>query len=214
MNAIARTLRSTAVRRLPGASLLLAVLAVAIWLVPPAGLVLEYERTAIASGQVWRIVTCHFTHWSLNHLFWDTAALVVLGALCEADNRLRLLGCLAASAIVIPLAVWILFPDMQTYRGLSALDSAIFILLAVDIIAQCARRGEWRWVAGAGMVLAGFAAKIGYETVTGSTVFVDSVGANMVPIPLVHVLGAVVGMLAALVPPLRPAAAPCREAVG
>ena len=62
--------------RLPGVSLLLALSALAVALIPTLAGRLQYERPALAAGELWRLLTCHFTHWSAEHLAWD--ALVFL----------------------------------------------------------------------------------------------------------------------------------------
>ena len=181
-----------------GASPLLALAAFFTWALPHLAQQLQFHRTAIAGGELWRILTCHWTHCSFDHLFWDAGALLVLGILCEANSRWRFLVCLGASTLLIPAAVWIACPGIETYRGLSGIDSALFTLLAVQIIREGIRDRRSNVVALAGLVLAGFVAKILFETVTGSTIFVDSTAAGMVPIPLVHVVGGVVGLVAGL----------------
>ena len=42
-------------------------------------------------------------------------------------------------------------------------------------------------------MLAGLIAKITYETVTGMTIFVSNNHAGMVPVPLAHLVGGIVG---------------------
>lgn len=38
-----------------------------------AGELLQYDRQAIADGQLWRVVTGHLVHIGLEHLAWDAA---------------------------------------------------------------------------------------------------------------------------------------------
>ncbi|MDY0168688.1 MAG: rhombosortase [Thermoguttaceae bacterium] len=167
--------------------------AVLIHLSPVAGELLQYERAAIANGQIWRIVTCHLTHWSPDHLFWDVAVFACLAAVCLAESRRATWICLAVSAAAIPAAVWVLMPDMPTYRGLSGLDSALFALLTAMLIRRGAAGGNWRPAAVAGGLAAAFVGKTLFELLTGSTMFVDSGTALMVPVPLAHIIGAMVG---------------------
>ncbi len=169
----------------------LAALLVYVW--PGAGELLQYDRAAIAEGQFWRVATCHLTHWSADHLFWDAVTFVALAAICWAESRRATLACLTVSAAAIPAAVWLLMPDMPTYRGLSGLDSALFALLAAMLIRRGAADRDWRPAALAGGLATAFALKTAFELVTGATMFVDSTAAAMVPIPLAHVVGAVVG---------------------
>ena len=53
---------------------------------------------------------------------------------------------------------------------------------------------SWVWVTAALAVLAEFAANLAYELTSGATLFVDSGAAAFVPVPLVHLIGAVVGL--------------------
>jgi len=176
----------------------LAAVAVALALVPGAGSRLEYDRAAIAGGEAWRLLTGHWVHWSGEHLFWDLLAFGVLGVLCERRGRARFLGCLAGATLAVSLGLDGLLPGMAHYRGLSGLDSALFVLLAVRLWRERAgAAGAW-WAAGA---LAAFLGKVGYESLTGAAVFVH---AGVTAVPLAHLAGGAAGLVAALVgrPPL------------
>ncbi|GMU24687.1 MAG: hypothetical protein AMXMBFR13_47600 [Phycisphaerae bacterium] len=77
-----------------------------IWFSPAATAALQYERTGLAAGELWRIVSCHLTHFSLEHLFWDVIMFAAVGALCERRSPRRFLACLAGAGVVIPAAAW------------------------------------------------------------------------------------------------------------
>lgn len=158
---------------------------------------LEYDRGRIAAGEVWRVVTCHWTHWSADHLLWDLGAFVVLTALCWRLGRARTLAAIAAAALLIPLALWLVTPDLARYRGLSGLDSALFVLLAAGLLRREAVAGRRRTVKLAAGLLAVFAAKVLFEAATGTTLFVDA-SAAFVPVPLAHLVGGVCGAAAAI----------------
>ena len=154
-------------------TLSLTLLAIAAALLP--GSALELQR----GGAPWRIVTCHFTHFTFEQLAWDALVLLALGIACEKRAGFR--ATLLASAIVVPLAVLAFAPDVSTYRGLSGIDSALFALLLMS---------EWRrsWP-----IAVAFVAKIVIEMTTGSTLFVS--GAAFAPVPIAHVAGAVCGVV-------------------
>ena len=165
-----------------------------------AQLALQFDRTAIGEGQVWRIVTGHLVHWSTNHFLWDAVMFGVLGAVCERADRRRYVACLLGSAVVISAAIAGLLPDTILYRGLSGVDSALFILASVVWL-----RGAWRdrnlaFATVVVIALAGFIGKLVYEVTTGATLFVDSAGAGFVPLPLAHAVGAAVGAAVAFAP--------------
>jgi rhomboid family GlyGly-CTERM serine protease len=182
-------------RQLPLASPVLVAFAVAASLIPDAAGWLQYDRLAIADGQWWRIVTGHFVHWSGEHLFWDALALGVLGWLCERERAGRFVQCAALSVVFISAILWIAEPGMATYRGLSGIDSALFVMLAAQIMRDAIARRDWPQVGLAGVVALGFAAKVGFELATGATLFVDSTAAEMTPVPLAHVAGGLAGLV-------------------
>lgn len=176
-----------------GAAVLLA------FVIPGIQEVLQYDRSALAEGEWWRSLTGHLTHWNRDHLFWDLSVFVILGTLCERTSRRSFAAAMAASALLIPLAVWVFHPGMDLYRGLSGIDSALYLTAGVCLLRE---RGSVRGVPGLfvmAVVLTAFCFKIGYEFFTGQTVFVaDQTG--FVPVPVAHLAGAAAGAAVALLP--------------
>lgn len=193
--------RLEGLKRWPWVTVSLSVAAFALHGSPEIAAAIQHERGAVAAGELYRIFTCHWTHFSLDHLLWDALAFLALGALAERASRPRFLACLAASALAIPLAVLALEPGIQVYRGLSGLDSALFALAGVTILRDRLASGDRLLAAGIAVAFLGFGAKIAYECLTGSTFFVDSVSSSMVPVPAAHVIGAIVGTAAAWISP-------------
>jgi rhomboid family GlyGly-CTERM serine protease len=156
---------------------------------------LSYDRTAIAAGEAWRLVSGHFTHWNADHLLWDVVMFVVLGTMVEREGRGRLATTLVVASAAISAVLWMFAPEVSQYRGLSGLDSALFGFVAPQLFCE-ARRKQHRaaqWLLA--VLTAGFVGKIAWEMATGQTLFVDSSAAGFTPLPLVHVVGAVVGFL-------------------
>jgi len=184
--------------RRSGVSLVLSFLVVLCYVIPPLAPALQFEQTAVAHGEFWRVVTCHLTHWNLDHLFWDLSMFLVLGMMIEIEDRRRLLLCLAMSAISIPLLVWVVNPGVPTYRGLSGIDSALFILLMTQILRENWQQSRPVWAGAAALGMLGLLAKTIYEVQTGGTLFVDHEAAGMIPLPVAHLAGGVAGFLAAV----------------
>lgn len=158
---------------------------------------IEYDRVAIAQGQLWRLFSGHWAHFNLDHLAWDGAVFLALGIACERNSRARFLVCVSASALLISAAVWFFLPGLRVYRGLSGIDSALFALLVMDVLREKWQQKEWAWTAAGAFLGAAFFAKIIFEMGTGTTFFVDSTAAGMVPVPLAHLAGLVIGIGAA-----------------
>jgi multisubunit Na+/H+ antiporter MnhF subunit len=117
----------------------------------------------------------------------------VLGGTCERINRRKFLACLALSAASISAAIWWLLPAVNCYRGLSGIDSALFTLVAVNMLRQARRDRDLVLAAILALGLLGFIAKLAYEIATGTTLFVNSSAAGFVPLPLVHAVGGSIG---------------------
>jgi rhomboid family GlyGly-CTERM serine protease len=188
------------IRPVPVVSLLLVAVAIFFSLVPRIATWLQYDRLAVAYGEVWRLFTSHFVHWSIEHLFWDALALGALGWICEREGTSRFLATVAAAALAIPLTLSFAQPQMSTYRGLSGIDSALFVLLAANIARQAIAEQNWPHLGMALLISIGFAVKVGFEVRTGGTLFVDSLAAGMTPVPLAHIVGGLIGLGFGLIP--------------
>lgn len=188
----------TTLSRIPCTSLLLTAAALVIYALPGAATTLQYDRTAIAAGELWRILSGHWTHISASHLFWNVLAFLLLAVPCERLNRFSFYTCLTGSAILIPVALWVTAPQLLTYRGLSGIDSALFALLLATLLREEIPRQRLLPLATLCMFLLLFVTKTGYEAVTAQSVFVDSLGDNFVPVPLAHMMGVIIGILLSL----------------
>ena len=184
--------------RIPSVSLLLGSLAVPAFLLSWCGTALEYSRQALAGGEFWRLVTCHWTHFSSDVFLWDLVAFVFLGAACERRDRQSYLVCLGAAAFLIPAVIWIFMPGLDFYRGLSGLDSALFGLLTVTLLREGIESGDRRRIVSVAFFTLFFLGKVTWETVGGGAVFAASTGTGVVPIPLAHAVGLAIGIATGL----------------
>ncbi len=183
----------------PWASLALAGLAVVLHLVPGARELLAWERAGLAAGELWRVFSGHWVHWSDPHLLWDVATFAVLGAACERRARGHFLACVAGSALAISLWLWLWAQSarLDAYAGLSGIDSALFAWLAVDVARERWREGHLAAGALLATLFAAFALKVGFELATGAPLFVSQLGPGVQPVPAAHLVGAAVGVLVA-----------------
>jgi rhomboid family GlyGly-CTERM serine protease len=182
-------------------ALVVALAAVAL-VTPDLTAAWELNRTAVADGQWWRLLTGHLTHWNLDHLFWDAATFFALAAVCMWRRPVTTVAAGFAGCLVISATVLTAHADLETYRGLSGLDTALFTLLATMIYQEARRNGDRALGAVAKWAGAALVAKTTYEVLTGATLFVDSEGAGFVPLASAHAAGAIVGFLAAITEPL------------
>ena len=137
------------------------------------------------------LLTCHWLHWSESHLIWDLAVFVGVGALCESSDARSFRRTLLISSIAVPLLVLISGPELQCYRGLSGLDSALFGLLVTRLLRQSARQGDRRGTCFYAVFLVAQFLKIVAETGAQGNLFVTN--GDFIPVPLAHLVGAVIG---------------------
>lgn len=171
------------------------ILAILAYVIPGSARNLAYDRGV--PYEIWRSLTCHWAHWNFDHFIWSTGTFFVLAVMCEKENRKKFLACLISSAVAIPIALWFFMPQLNSYGGLSGIDSALFMMIAVTLLREKAKQKEWLWVTGGILLLTGFCAKIGFEFITEITVFASNVG-NMTPVPLAHIVGGGVGLFISL----------------
>lgn len=157
---------------------------------------LQYDRAAIAAGEVWRGITGHLLHWSFEHFLWCTITFLAIGWLCESLSRKGYIATLVAAGVVIPVVSWFADPGLLYYRGLSGLASAIFVFATEVMTRRAWVSGDWSGVwlpAGAGIAFTG---KVVFEYLTGAALFVDS-PEIFTPVPLVHLVGGGAGLITA-----------------
>ena len=159
---------------------------------------LLYMRSAVHDGDYWRILSCHWVHLNTEHLLWSAMTFLVLGSFCEIMDRKKYMISIVISAIMIPIVIWFAMPSLNNYGGLSDLDCSLYALLAVLFIKLEWRVRNWVWVIIYTILLGFLPAKIIFEMVSGSTIFVDNTHSNMVPVPLSHLVGGLVGTAAGI----------------
>ena len=184
-------------RRFPIVTATLAAIAILAHAHSPLGDWLAYDRSAVAAGEVWRVLSGHLAHWNGDHLFWDVVMFLTLGVAIECRDRTGLAISVLVAGLAISATLWQWHPGIEQYRGLSGIDSTLFAHAAVVWYVDARRSG--RTVPATLILLSvlGFAAKIVYELITGSTWFVDASGAGFTPLASVHLVGGLMGALCA-----------------
>jgi rhomboid family GlyGly-CTERM serine protease len=200
------------VRQAP-ATLLLTLTALALFALPELGKQFEFtftdlqaQGTSGSMGKLWkmgsqlgiwlRVAGSNWLHWSSNHLFWDVAMFYVVGSFCERRGRLLYLSAMAVSALTIPISVAMAAPELGTYRGLSGIDTALFALLSTQLFLAELRRRDWSGSILFGGMLLAMALKIGWELHYQGNLFVAD--NSFVPVPLAHLVGAIIGAALAM----------------
>jgi len=187
-------------------TLSIALAAVLAFLIPSASGWLELDTTSNLLLQLPQVIGCHLLHWSFDHISWDLFMFVLVGMICERRNKSAYAIVLLLSAISIPLLVAASVPSVDCYRGLSGIDTALFGYAALLLIDESTKEQNWQsaWIYG--LLYVGMLGKIGYELTFGGTIFASS--DSFSPVPMAHIVGAVIGSLTAGFRILRPTTSP------
>ena len=172
-------------RRCGGWPSLAVALALVVYTLPGAEKNLVYDRAAILDGEVWRLITGHWVHFSASHLFYDVAVLAISGWFIEARRYRYFLPLCVLSASVIGLALLAILPEIAVYGGLSGIAMASTVYLALRALDE---PPPWRGAAVAALVAC--TGKVVLEVLIGDAVPTVVDGVQFVPVPLSHIVGA------------------------
>lgn len=176
-------------RNVPILTLSMVAASVAVFLVPGVHAALVYDRAAILKGELWRLTTGPWVHFSTSHFFYDTLVLGIAGSVIESRAYPKFGWLCALTPLVTGLATLALQPHLEICGGLSGLATAAVTFLAVHGLEE---KGAWRWICL--MALLATSGKIAMEMTTGRFVFVQPGATSFAPVPSVHIMGALVAL--------------------
>jgi rhomboid family GlyGly-CTERM serine protease len=164
---------------------LFALPAALVALVPSLAGALLYDRTAVLQGEVWRLWTAHWVHFSGSHLLWNLVALALAGTWLEMHRPGWLWRYTLFAPPLITLILLVLQPAMTGYGGLSGLATGVVTLLGLALLETPAANH----LLGLGL-LALVAAKLAIDPLRGATLLATFASADVHPAELAHVVGA------------------------
>jgi len=95
--------------------------------------VLQLEPTAVAQGQLWRLITAHFTHSHFNHYLINTiAAWILYFGFFSFVSGVELIKYSAVYSLLISLGLLAFYPEIIWYNGLSGLLHALLLHFSVQ----------------------------------------------------------------------------------
>jgi len=178
-------------------TLTIAAISILSFLFPAITGAMELDTTTNLLSQIPQLFSCHTLHWSLNHLSWDLMMFVLVGGICERRNQVGYSVVLFLSALLIPGFVTHLGPSLDSYRGLSGLDTGIFAFAAVMLFDEAVKERNWQSAVIYSALFMGMLGKIVYELSFGGTLFVE--GSDFTPVPIAHLIGAIIGIAVAAI---------------
>lgn len=156
---------------------------------------LRFDRAAISSGELWRLVTGHFVHLGWSHFALNGAGLVLVWYLVgDVFDWIRWFLIGVFTVITMDIGLWLFDPGLMWYVGLSGLLHGILAAGLMDklrkpdkeaLILMVLLLGKLAWEQFSGPLP-------GSESTAGGTVVVDS-----------HLFGALGGVVAAILLRIR-----------
>jgi rhomboid family GlyGly-CTERM serine protease len=124
------------------------------------GGMLRYDRSAIAAGGWWRLLTAHTVHLDVHHLLLNELGLVLMWSLFAQDyDPIEWCVIVFSGALAISSGLWWLSPHVAWYVGASGVLHSIMAAGCAKHLAE----GAWdRWI-----LLVCLCAKLAYEQLAG-----------------------------------------------
>ncbi len=170
---------------LPWLTGLVAVIAAGLWLLlGPAPEALVFDRSAIADGELWRLVTGHLVHSDGTHALWDIGALALIGYLMAGQGWRREAIAFGVGVLAVNLGLWWGLPGLERYCGLSGVLNTLMVVALADLW----RRFRQPVFPAVGLLLT---LKLGVEMAMGQSVLIEP---DWPGVPLAHVAGCLGGL--------------------
>lgn len=169
---------------------LVVVSALVVYLLPGAGAALVYDRSAILTGELWRLVTGHWVHFSTSHLFYDVTVLGITGWVIKIQGYRYFMALCLFSALSISLVMLVFLPDMAFYGGLSGISMASTVYLALKGLREPT---PWFWVGIFVLLLC--VGKLAFDASIGHFALANFEDDLVVPVPLSHFVGVASGLV-------------------
>ena len=152
---------------------------------------LRFEPSAIAGGEVWRLLSGHLAHLGNNHMWLNLAGLLLVWLLVGRHfNTRQWYAVTGISIACMDAGFWFLDPDLRWYVGLSGLLNGLLIGGAI--------RGMRALPGESIVILVLVAAKILYEQLVGPLPGSESSSGGTVAVNA-HMYGAAGGAISAFI---------------
>ena len=151
---------------------ILIVLDLVLGLGDSVGELLRYDRSAIAAGGWWRLLTAHIVHLDVHHLVLNELGLVLMWSLFAQDyDAVEWCVIVLAGALAISSGLWWLSPRVSWYVGASGVLHSV---MAAGAAKHLVERSWDRWI-----LILGLCAKLAWEQMHQSSAVLVVVDAHL-----------------------------------
>jgi rhomboid family GlyGly-CTERM serine protease len=140
--------------------LILVLLGAVLGLGDSVGALLRYDRSAIAGGGWWRLLTAHSVHLDAHHLILNELGLILVWSLFAQDYHVdEWCAIVLGGALAISCGLWWLSPRVTWYVGASGVLHSV---MAAGAVKHWVDRAWDRWI-----LLVGLCVKLSWEQWSG-----------------------------------------------
>ncbi|WDP92511.1 MAG: rhombosortase [Desulfobacter sp.] len=130
----------TMISRPPLVTLVILLICLAAWGSPQLSRLLIYDRRAIADGEIWRLFTAHFVHFTGSHLAYNMTVFTGAGWLVESKGRCRFIWLYILTAMGVGMQLFVGRPGMGYYGGISGVACGVLFYGALTYMGDA----PWR----------------------------------------------------------------------
>ncbi|MBN2372855.1 rhombosortase [bacterium] len=149
-----------------------------------------FDRAELMRGEIWRLFTSHFVHFSKDHLVYNLLAFGTFGWIVERRNHLHFGLMYMLMAPIISSSLFILKPGMGYYGGLSGMACGFIFYCA---LLGAGGSGPWRTISK--LIIIFIPAKIILEVYYSASILPYWGGQVFVTMPVSHAAGIAVAFL-------------------
>lgn len=154
---------------------------------PELSSVFIFDRSALVRGEIWRMFTCHFVHFSYPHLSYNIFAFGIAGYVIKKKNYPHFCLLYLCLAFTISISLFILRPTMNYYGGLSGIACGALYYIALKGIKE---PSPWKRICV--LIVFFLPIKIALEIYNNTSVLPYWEHQSFVPMHTSHIIGCLV----------------------
>ena len=185
-----KTETKSIISRIPINTISVLVLCIASSKVNALASLFVYDREAIFRGELWRLITSHFVHFSDTHLIYNILVFGIIGWIIEHKGYKYFKFLCLLMACSISTVLLVLKPDMAYFGGLSGIACGSILYCSLLCLREPA---PWRTISIFSIIF--LFVKISLETYNDGSLLPYWGTLDFVPIPLSHITGSLTAII-------------------
>lgn len=171
------------IKKIPIITFSIVFISMVTFLLPETTSILIFDREAIVNGEIWRLFSSHWVHFTINHLVYNLFVFVISGWIVERKSYSQLLFLYTSMAFGICMALLLYKPEMIYYGGLSGISCGLIYYCAL------LKMGEEHWRTVCRCIIIFLPVKVAIELYSNTTVLPYWGHQPFVIMPVSHAMG-------------------------